>query len=206
MSTSDREGAGRRLVWAAALALATVSPPVSVAIARSCPPRGATFGPRLGRPVSAADIAAMDLSVDADGTGLPEGSGTVAEGSATYAAKCEACHGAAGRGALSDRLTGGVGSMRSKKPVKTVASYWPYAPTLFDYVRRAMPFTAPQSLSDDEVYGLMAYLLSIDHIVAPGSRLDTKTLAAIVMPNRHGFVSLENKAFDGNINGPTARH
>ncbi len=206
MSTSDRDGAPRRLVWAAALTLTSLSLPVSVAIARSHQAEGKTVGPRLGRPVSAADIAAMDFSVDADGTGLPAGSGTVADGSATYAAKCEACHGASGGGALSDRLTGGVGSMPSKKPVKTVASYWPYAPTLFDYIRRAMPFTAPQSLSDDEVYGIVAYLLSIDHIVAPGSRLDAKTLSSIVMPNRHGFVSLENKAFDGNINGPTARH
>jgi cytochrome c len=142
----------------------------------------------------------MDITVAADGTGLPPGSGTVAEGRATYTAKCVACHGpAGGGGGLADRLTGGMGSLASARPIRTVASYWPYAPTLFDYIRRAMPLTAPQSLHDEEVYGLVAYLLSIDGILTADARLDRQSLSRIVMPNRDGFVSLENQRFDGNI-------
>jgi len=156
-------------------------------------------GPKLGRPAPPEVVRRMDITVAADGTGLPAGSGSVAEGRATFAAKCEACHGPAGSGGLADRLTGGMGSLTSAKPVRTVASYWPYAPTLSDYIRRAMPLTAPQSLEDKEVYGLVAYLLSIDHIVSPDARLDGPTLAGIAMPNRDGFVSLESQNFDGNV-------
>lgn len=161
--------------------------------------------PDLGRPATPSEIRAMELSVGSDGTGLPKGGGTVAQGLATYAAKCEACHGPAGGGAIADRLTGGVGSFASKKPLRTVASYWPYAPSLFDYIRRAMPFNAPQSLGDDEVYGLVAYLLSVDHILPPNARLDARALSKVVMPNRRGFVSLGDKNFDGNINGAHSR-
>jgi len=160
---------------------------------------GSDASPHLGHPATSADIAAMEVSVEADGTGLPPDSGSVSEGLQTYTAKCEACHGAAGSGAIADRLTGGVGSFASKKPIRSVASYWPYAPSLYDYIRRAMPYTAPQSLSDDEVYGLVAYLLSIDHIVKSDTRLDAKTLAKVVMPNRTGFISLEKENFDGNF-------
>jgi len=155
--------------------------------------------PKLGRPAPSDVVRRMDITVAADGTGLPPGSGSVAEGRATYAAKCAACHGPAGAGGLADRLTGGIGSLASAKPVRTVASYWPYAPPLFDYIRRAMPLTAPQSLADTEVYGLVAYLLSIDGIVAPDARLDGPALSHIAMPNRGGFVSLEPEGFDGNI-------
>jgi S-disulfanyl-L-cysteine oxidoreductase SoxD len=155
-------------------------------------------GPRLGRPVAPDVIARMDLTVTPDGAGLPAGSGTVAEGRATYAAKCAACHGAAGSGGVADRLTGGIGALASPKPIKTVASYWPYATTIFDYVRRAMPLTAPQSLTDQEVYGLVAYLLSVDGIVPEDAMLDARTLPQVTMPNRDGFVSLEAQDFDGN--------
>jgi S-disulfanyl-L-cysteine oxidoreductase SoxD len=159
----------------------------------------ATEAPRLGRPPSAEVVRRMDITVAADGSGLPAGSGSVAEGRAVFQAKCAACHGAAGEGDLADRLTGGVGTLGSAKPVKTVASYWPYAPTLFDYIRRAMPLDAPQSLENDEVYGLVAYLLSIDGIVAPDARLDAPGLSRVVMPNRDGFVRLDADGFDGNI-------
>lgn len=155
--------------------------------------------PSLGRPASGDDIARMDLTVMADGAGLPEGSGTVAQGAAIYATKCQACHGEAGSGDPADRLTGGVGSLGSSAPVKTVASYWPYAPPVFDYIRRAMPLDAPQSLTNDEAYALVAYLLSIDGVVPPDARLDAKSLAKVVMPNRNGFTSLEPVGFDGNI-------
>ncbi|WP_303543713.1 c-type cytochrome [Sphingomonas natans] len=155
--------------------------------------------PRLGRPAAPEIVSRLDLTVASDGTGLPPGSGSVVEGRATYTAHCVACHGAAGSGGVADRLTGGIDTLASAKPVKTVASYWPYAPTLFDYIRRAMPLTAPQSLDDRQVYGLVAYLLSIDGIVSADARLDATNLPKIAMPNRSGFVSLEGERFDGNL-------
>jgi cytochrome c len=149
--------------------------------------------PNLGRAPGADELAAIDISIPPDGRGLPAGSGTVEQGAAVYAAKCQACHGAAGAGGPNDRLTGGIGSLATPKPVKTVASYWPYATTAFDYVRRAMPITAPQSLSNDEAYAVTAYLLSVDGIVAKDARLDAQSLPQVKMPNRDGFVSWEPK-------------
>ena len=151
-------------------------------------------GPGLGRPATAAEIAAVDISVAPDGATLPPGSGSVVAGEAVYVAKCQACHGPGGADGPMDRLTGGVGSLATPKPLKTVASYWPYATTLFDYTRRAMPLTAPQSLSNDEVYAVAAYLLSIDGIVAKDAVLDAKSLPAVKMPNRDGFISWVGKA------------
>jgi cytochrome c len=162
--------------------------------------------PRLGQPASPEIIRQRDLTVTGDGMGLPVGSGSVAEGRALFAEKCVACHGAAGKGDVADRLTGGVGTLTSPKPIRSVASYWPYAPTLFDYIRRAMPLNAPQSLDDTEVYGLVAYLLSVDGIVPADARLDAPALAKIAMPNRNGFVSLERDGFDGNIERRRKRH
>jgi cytochrome c len=147
--------------------------------------------PDLGRTPSAAELAAIDISIPADGRGLPPGSGGVEQGAVVYAARCQSCHGINGVGGPNDRLTGGVGALASAKPVKTVASYWPYATTVFDYVRRAMPLTAPQSLANDEVYAVTAYLLSIDGIVAKDAVLDARTLPQVRMPNRDGFVSWE---------------
>jgi cytochrome c len=165
-----------------------------------------TDSPRLGRPATQELVRQRDLTVTGDGTGLPAGSGSVAEGRAIFAEKCVACHGAAGKGDVADRLTGGVGTLTSPKPIRSVASYWPYAPALFDYIRRAMPLNAPQSLDDTEVYGLVAYLLSVDGIVSADARLDAAALAKIAMPNRNGFVSLESDGFDGNIERPRKRH
>lgn len=147
--------------------------------------------PNLGKPADPAAVAAIDISIPPDGKGLPAGSGTVEQGAAIFAAKCQACHGANGAGGPNDRLTGGVGSLASPKPIKTVASYWPYATTVFDYIRRAMPITAPQSLTNDEAYALTAYLLSVDGIVAKDARLDAQTLPKVQMPNRSGFISWE---------------
>jgi S-disulfanyl-L-cysteine oxidoreductase SoxD len=169
-----------------------------IVVALTCPGH-ASDGPKLGRPAAPDVVRRMDITVAADGTELPPGSGSVAQGRQTYEAKCAACHGSDGTGGLADRLTGGRGSLTSAKPIKTVASYWPYAPPLFDYIRRAMPLTEPQSLTDDEVYGLVAYLLSIDGIVAADARLDEASLSRVRMPNRDGFVSLADRQFDGNI-------
>jgi cytochrome c len=153
----------------------------------------ATPSPNLGRAPSADDLSAIDISITPDGRGLPAGSGTVEQGATVYAAKCQACHGANGAGGPNDRLTGGIGSLTSPRPVKTIASYWPYATTVFDYTRRAMPITAPQSLTNDEVYAVTAYLLSVDGIVAKDAKLDAQSLPQVKMPNRDGFVSWEPK-------------
>jgi cytochrome c len=150
----------------------------------------AADGPQLGRPVSQDDIAPWDISIGPDGAGLPPGRGTVAQGEMVYAGKCEACHGEKGAGRPNDRLVGGTGSLAPDKgpPVKTVGSYWPYATTLFDYIRRAMPFAAPGSLTSDETYAVSAYILTEAKIIDKSIMLDAKTLPLIEMPNRNGFI------------------
>lgn len=147
-------------------------------------------GPNLGTPLAPADERVLDFTVMPDGSGLPAGRGDVATGARLYAAQCEACHGPAGARPIGQipALTGGVGSLASARPVRTVASYWPYAPLLFDYVRRAMPPTAPGSLGPDQVYAVTAYILSVDGIVPAGATLDQSSLAGVRMPNRDGFV------------------
>jgi cytochrome c len=145
--------------------------------------------PRLGRHATAAEIAALDIDVGPDGSGLPPGSGSVAEGAVIYAARCAHCHGADGEGGPADRLVGGVGSLAGAKPVLTTGSFWPYATTLFDYLRRAMPYDAPGTLADADLYALTAFLLERSGIVAAETRLDAATLPAVRMPNRDGFES-----------------
>ena len=145
----------------------------------------------FGQPATSTDLARFYSSLP-DGTDLPKGSGTVAEGKAVYEGQCLACHGENLQGGLGDRLVGGRGTLvnsdAAKAPVKTVESYWPYATTLFDYIKRAMPLTAPDSLTDDQVYALCAYILSRANVVEPGARMDAKSLAAVQMPNRDGFI------------------
>jgi mono/diheme cytochrome c family protein len=145
--------------------------------------------PKFGRSATPEEIARVDISVRPDGDTLPAGSGSVAQGLAVYTAKCQSCHGVGGVGGPADRLTGGIGTLATPKPIKTVASFWPYATTVFDYVRRAMPVQAPQSLANDEVYAVTAYLLSVDAIVPKDAVMDAKTLPQVKMPNRNGFVS-----------------
>ena len=142
----------------------------------------------IGRPATQAEIAAWNIDIDRDGRKLPPGSGSVAQGRAVFEAQCASCHGTRGEGGIGDRLVGGQGTLASAKPVKTVGSFWPYAPTLFDYIRRAMPLNAPQSLSADEVYAVSAYLLHLNGLISDETTLDPKSLAAIRMPNRDGFV------------------
>ena len=144
--------------------------------------------PKLGRELTPEEVRKVDITVAPDGSGLPSGSGSVAAGAAIYAQKCQGCHGQDGAGKPQDQLTGGVGSLASGKPVKTPVSFWPSATTLFDYIRRAMPITAPQSLTNSEVYAVTAYLLSIDGVVAKDAVLDAKSLPQVKMPNREGFV------------------
>jgi mono/diheme cytochrome c family protein len=144
----------------------------------------------IGTPASPAMIAPWNIDVRGDGAGLPAGEGDVGQGEALYARECAACHGKDGiHGALSAdlRLAGGIGTLASTDPVRTVGSYWPYAPTLFDYIRRAMPFTAPESLTADQVYAVTAYVLFLNGLVPHDAVLDAKALAAVRMPNRDGF-------------------
>jgi S-disulfanyl-L-cysteine oxidoreductase SoxD len=144
---------------------------------------------RFGRPATPQEIKGWDIDVSPSGAGLPPGRGDVKQGAAIFAAKCASCHGAHGEGKPMDRLVGGVGTLRDKKPEKTVGSFWPYATTLFDFVRRAMPLNAPQSLTADEVYAVSAYVLFLNGIVPRDVTLDADDLAKIKMPNRNGFVS-----------------
>jgi cytochrome c len=145
--------------------------------------------PDLGHPATPEEIAVWDISIGPDGAGLPSGNGTPQQGEAVYVAKCLACHGEKGQGKPNDQLVGGLGTLTGDQPaVKTVGSFWPYATTLFDYVRRAMPFNAPRSLSDDEVYAVCAYILQLNGIIGEGTVMNAQTLAKVQMPNRDGFV------------------
>ena len=141
----------------------------------------------LGRPATPAEIAGWNIDTDREGHNLPPGSGTVSHGQEVFDQQCAACHGAKGEGGVGDQLAGGQGTLATPKPVRTVGSYWPYAPTLFDYIRRAMPQNAPQSLSNDDVYAVSAYILHLNGLLPAGATLDARTLAAIKMPNRSMF-------------------
>lgn len=145
--------------------------------------------PNLGQPVSNAELDALDFVILPDGSGLPAGSGTAATGLVVFQTECRICHGEGGQGGPNDRLVGGVGTLVSNAPVKTIGSYWPYATTLFDYLRRAMPYHAPGSMSDDDLYGLTAYLLSENGVISKGQQIDANTLPDVKMPNRAGFKS-----------------
>ncbi len=156
-------------------------------------PQAPAKGPNLGRAAGAEEIRALDISIAPSGAGLPAGSGSVQQGAVVYAAKCQSCHGANGAGKPADALAGGHGTLASNDPVRTVGSYWPYATTLFDYVRRAMPTTAPMSLTNDEVYAVSAYVLNLNGIVAADAVLNAQTLPQVKMPNRDGFVDYSRK-------------
>ena len=143
----------------------------------------------LGQPATANTIAAWNIDVSPDGAGLPKGSGSVTAGQAIYAAQCAACHGARGEGKPADALVGGQGTLKNDRPVKTIGSFWPYATTVYDFVYRAMPYNAPQSLKPDEVYAVTAYLLHLNGIVPADTVLDAQTLPKVRMPNRDGFIA-----------------
>jgi len=146
-----------------------------------------TFG--VGRPPTPEDFRELATAIAPDGTGLPEGSGTVAAGREVFAAQCARCHGQKAEGDIGPILVGGQGTLRTPKPLKTVGSFWPYATTLWDYINRAMPFDKPGLLKSSEVYAAAAYILNLNGIIGEADVMDAKTLPKIRMPNRDGFVS-----------------
>lgn len=143
--------------------------------------------PNLGKPASPADIASWDINILPDGTGLPAGSGTAADGARIYAMKCAGCHGPEGKGGTAAKLVGGE-PVKNMSSEKTIAGYWPYSTTLFDYIRRAMPFQQPRSLTNEEVYALVAYIFAQNKLIGPGDAMNAQTLPKVKMPNRDGFI------------------
>src|SRR5258708_29705757 len=162
---------------------------VAVALVFNAVAATAADAPHFGQPISPADAAAWDISIGPDGVGLPAGSGTPAQGAVVYAEKCAACHGDKGEGKTNARLVGG--SIKGDGPrVKTVGSHWPYATTVFDFTRRAMPWTAPKSLTNDEVYAVTPHILRLNGIIGDNDAMDARTLPQVKMPNRDGFIPL----------------
>ena len=146
--------------------------------------------PNLGRIAAPEEIASWDISIGPDGAGLPPGSGTPKQGEAVYTAKCLVCHGEKGAGKPNDALVGGRGTLAGDQPpLKTVGSFWPYATTLFDYVRRAMPLNESKSLTNDEVYAVVAYLLQLNGIIGENETINAQILPRVQMPNRDGFMT-----------------
>lgn len=152
---------------------------------------------KLGTPASPDEVRAIAIAVRPDGKGLPPGSGDWAAGRKVYEAQCAACHGANLHGVAGFtgmpagealRLIGGRGTLATTKPVQSVESYLPYATTLFDYIRRAMPFHAPGSLSNDDVYAVSAYILGEAKIITKAEVMSARTLPLVKMPNRDGFI------------------
>ncbi|HJZ45116.1 MAG TPA: cytochrome c [Hyphomicrobiaceae bacterium] len=150
----------------------------------------ASSKPRYGKPISEADIAAWNIDIrTSDGKGLPKGKGSVAEGKELYAQQCVACHGDNAKGgSMYGPMVGGIGSFKTNARVLTPGSMYPYAPILFDYIRRTMPMTAPQTLTDDQVYALAAYILNLNGLVPENAVMDAESLTKVAMPNRNGFI------------------
>jgi hypothetical protein len=143
--------------------------------------------PRLGKPISQTDLTEWDINILPNGSNLPPGSGKVADGAKIFADKCALCHGDHGQGGHAARLIGGP-AKASLDGGKTVANYWPYATTLFDFIRRAMPFTQPRSLTDQEVYALVAFILAENKLISDNDVMNAETLPKVRMPNRDNFV------------------
>jgi len=144
-------------------------------------------GPNLGKPVTPSDLKAWDINVFPDGTNLPPGSGKASAGAKLYAEQCSSCHGDNGKGGIAGQLVGGA-PRASLDGGKTIANFWPAATTLFDFIRRAMPYTAPKSLTDQEVYDVTAYLLAANKLIGENDEINAKTLPQVKMPNRDNFI------------------
>ena len=154
---------------------------------------GQPESPKLGHPASPQEIAAWSMNVFPDGRGLPPGRGTAVEGKNVYDGECASCHGPNGLGGSADELAGGQHGLTSPSPDKTIGTYWPFATTIFDFVRRSMPLHAPGSLSDDQLYAVTAYLLHLNGIIDEQTEMNATTLPWVKMPNRDGFVWIDAK-------------
>ena len=151
----------------------------------------AAGSPNLGKPISESDVKNWDISVLPDGSNMPAGSGTPAQGAKIYAEKCVVCHGEGGKGGVmpgAGPLIGGPPLTEGIDTPKTIANYYAYPTTIFDWIKRAMPYTAPRSLSDDEVYALTAYVLALNKLIGENDTMDAKTLPKVKMPNRDNFI------------------
>ena len=180
---------GLLLLPALLLSCANVSTGVATSAAKSAFPPN-TSGAAFGKPISEADLAAWNIDIRTqDGAGLPAGKGDAAKGKEVYTAKCVACHGPDAKGGpVFGSMVGGIGSFKTNTRVLTPGSMYPYAPILFDYIRRAMPMDSPQSLTADEVYAVSAYILNLNGIIGPTDEMNSKTMVAVKMPNRDGFI------------------
>jgi S-disulfanyl-L-cysteine oxidoreductase SoxD len=154
----------------------------------SCVSADGNSGYGLGRQATNEEIRAWNIDASPTGEGLPSGRGTVKQGAQVYASKCAACHGPTGIEGPKDQLVGGQHTLATPKPIRTVGSYWPYATTLYDYIHRAMPFNAPQSLTAEETYSVVAWLLFQNQIIGEDAVIDARTLPKVQMPNRNGFI------------------
>jgi cytochrome c len=143
--------------------------------------------PNLGKPITPADLTPWNITILPDGTNLPPGSGKAAEGEKIFAEKCSACHGDKGEGGIAGRIVGGP-PRATLDGGKTIANFWPAATTLFDFIRRAMPYSAPKSLTDQEVYALTAFRLSANKLIGENDEVNAKTLPQVKMPNRDNFI------------------
>jgi S-disulfanyl-L-cysteine oxidoreductase SoxD len=181
---------GRAPLLAVARATATWVAGAAMGIAGAAHAAGPA-APRLGTPMSPTEVARWDTTVFPDGRGLPAGGGTAVAGAPLFAQKCAVCHGAGGRGATAEELAGGTNPLTSASPDKTIGLYWPFATTVFDFTRRAMPMFAPGSLTADEVYALTAYLLFQNGVIGERDEMNATTLPKVRMPNRDGFIGID---------------
>ncbi len=185
MNQSNANNGQKR--WHGKLAVFFASLCMTVALSDS----SAAEGPRLGKPASPEEIAAWNLTVFPDGRGLPLGHGTAAEGKLVYQSHCIGCHGANGSGGSGDELAAAKHGLTDANPDKTIGTYWPYATTLFDFVRRSMPPDAPGTLGNDQLYAVSAYLLHLNGIITETAEMNNISLPKVEMPNREGFLYVD---------------
>ena len=159
----------------------------------SCSTSQLSQSPNLGQSMSVVEIKKIDISIGPDGVGLPIGSGNAKLGLKVYEAQCLSCHGVKGQGKPVDALVGGIGSLNTDKPIRTVGSFWPHPTTLFDYTRRSMPLQSPKSLTNNEVYAVSAYILFLNGIITEDYELNQQNLAQVKMPNRDGMIDFSKE-------------
>lgn len=148
--------------------------------------QGPTY--HLGRTPKTEEIRTLDIAIGPEGQGLPPGNGSANQGAPIYMRKCAICHGLNGEGGSGPRLVGGVGTLTDAHPIKTIGSFWPNTPAIWDFINRAMPLNQPGSLKTDEVYAVLAFLLNRSGIIKEGDVLDANTVSKLKMPNHDGFI------------------